>query len=156
VAISGKSDARGSGENKPKPLPWVATGCVRSSMVRRGSTVRVRQRASAKCLQIGICCRLFEQHAGTRGYIRGKRVARRHLATPSGTASESHLWPSLRGSPCKRASSVASLGENVTPSLEGGGHPPPRWDHPACPRGWRRALPPLSSEFSPSLARACN
>src|SRR2546429_5794338 len=45
VAINGKSDARGSGENKPKPLPWVATGCVRSSMVRRGSTVRVRQRA---------------------------------------------------------------------------------------------------------------
>jgi hypothetical protein len=35
-------------KNKPKPLPWVATGCVRRSMVRRGSTVRVRQRALAK------------------------------------------------------------------------------------------------------------
>src|SRR6266480_2801690 len=56
VAISGKSDARGSGENKPKPLPWVATGCVRSSMVRRGSTVRVRQRASRKASNGLFCC----------------------------------------------------------------------------------------------------
>jgi hypothetical protein len=31
--------------NKPKPLPWVATGCREKYMVRRGSTVRVRQRA---------------------------------------------------------------------------------------------------------------
>jgi hypothetical protein len=36
---------RGSAENKPKPLPWVATGCPPKYMVRRGSTVRVRQRA---------------------------------------------------------------------------------------------------------------
>src|SRR5438094_8363282 len=28
-----------------KPLPWVATGCRSKYMVRRGSTVRVRQRA---------------------------------------------------------------------------------------------------------------
>ena len=34
-------------------------------MVRRGSTVRVRQRASTNCLQIGISCRLSAQHAGT-------------------------------------------------------------------------------------------
>jgi hypothetical protein len=45
VAISGKSPERGRGENKPKALPPAATSCVRSSMVRRGSTVRVRQRA---------------------------------------------------------------------------------------------------------------
>ena len=45
VAISGKSARRRSGENKPKPLPWVATDCRRVRMVRRGSTVRVRQRA---------------------------------------------------------------------------------------------------------------
>ncbi len=48
VAISGKSDRRRTCQNKPKPLPSVATSCVRSSMVRRGSTVRVRQRALQK------------------------------------------------------------------------------------------------------------
>jgi hypothetical protein len=30
---------------RPKPLSWAATGCLRRSMVRRGSTVRVRQMA---------------------------------------------------------------------------------------------------------------
>jgi hypothetical protein len=45
VANSGKSTEHGNGGNTPKPLPWVATGCLRRSMVRRGSTVRVRQRA---------------------------------------------------------------------------------------------------------------
>ena len=39
VAIVGKSTRRGSGKNKPRPLPWVATGCVRSSMVSRVSAV---------------------------------------------------------------------------------------------------------------------
>jgi hypothetical protein len=46
VAISRKSDWRGTRENKPKPLPWVAANCRAQRMVRRGSTVRVRQRAS--------------------------------------------------------------------------------------------------------------
>jgi hypothetical protein len=35
VAISGKSRDRKNGGNKPKPLPSVATGCLRGSMVRR-------------------------------------------------------------------------------------------------------------------------
>src|SRR6266550_4354997 len=48
VAISGKSDGRGRAENKPKPLPFVATGCREKYMVRRGSTVRVRQGALQK------------------------------------------------------------------------------------------------------------
>src|SRR2546421_2335502 len=39
VAISGKSTERGNGGNTPKPLPWVATGCLRSSMVSRASAV---------------------------------------------------------------------------------------------------------------------
>jgi hypothetical protein len=30
--------------NKRKPLPWAATGCREQRVVRRGSTVRVRQR----------------------------------------------------------------------------------------------------------------
>jgi hypothetical protein len=48
VAINGKSDGRGSAENNPKPLPSVATVCREKYMVRRGSTVRVRQRALQK------------------------------------------------------------------------------------------------------------
>src|SRR4051794_29057507 len=36
VAITSKSDGRGSAENKPKPLPSVATGCREKYMVRRG------------------------------------------------------------------------------------------------------------------------
>jgi hypothetical protein len=38
VAIGGKWDARESGSDKRKPLPWVATSCLSRSMVRRGST----------------------------------------------------------------------------------------------------------------------
>jgi len=48
LAISGKSTERGNGGNTPKPLPWVATGCMRRFMVRRGSPVRVRKRALQK------------------------------------------------------------------------------------------------------------
>src|SRR6266508_2158764 len=33
VALSGKSDRRGTRQNMRDPLPWVATGCLRSSMV---------------------------------------------------------------------------------------------------------------------------
>jgi hypothetical protein len=45
VAISGKSDRSGIRQNERNPSPSLATSCLRSSMVRRGSTVRVRQRA---------------------------------------------------------------------------------------------------------------
>src|ERR671923_336780 len=48
VAISGKSTGRRNGENERKPLPSVATARLRALMVRRGSTVRVRQRALQK------------------------------------------------------------------------------------------------------------
>jgi hypothetical protein len=53
VAIGSKWNARERGSKRRKPLPWVATSCLRRSMVRRGSTVRVRQRASPKLLQVG-------------------------------------------------------------------------------------------------------
>jgi len=46
VATGGKCASLGNGSNKPKPLPPVATSCRSERMVRRGSTVRVRQRAS--------------------------------------------------------------------------------------------------------------
>jgi hypothetical protein len=46
VAISGKSAGPRNREKTRNPLPRAATGCVRSSMVRRRSPVRVRKRAS--------------------------------------------------------------------------------------------------------------
>jgi hypothetical protein len=51
VATARKSARPKSGSKTQKPLPWVATSCRRSSMVRRGSTVRVRQRALQKAAQ---------------------------------------------------------------------------------------------------------
>jgi hypothetical protein len=48
VATAGKWEDAENGADMRNPLPWVATGCVRRSMVRRGSTVRVRQRALQK------------------------------------------------------------------------------------------------------------
>ena len=48
VATGGNRSQLGSEQarrNKPKPLPWLATSCRDERMVRRGSTVRVRQRA---------------------------------------------------------------------------------------------------------------
>src|SRR2546427_4626031 len=39
VAISGKSTRPQNREDKPKPLPPAATGCVRGSMVSRASAV---------------------------------------------------------------------------------------------------------------------
>jgi catechol 2,3-dioxygenase-like lactoylglutathione lyase family enzyme len=53
VATGGRWDDLESGSDTRKPLPWVATSCPDPKMVRRGSTVRVRQRAYSKCLQIG-------------------------------------------------------------------------------------------------------
>jgi hypothetical protein len=43
-------------ETSRNRLPRVATSCRSEHMVRRGSTVRVRQRASIKALQVGLWC----------------------------------------------------------------------------------------------------
>jgi hypothetical protein len=48
VATGGKSQRRETAEASQEPLPWVATGCGRKPMVRRGSPVRVRKRALQK------------------------------------------------------------------------------------------------------------
>ena len=48
MAIGGESESRGNGSNKPNPLPSLAVSCAHNEMVRRGSTVRVRQRALEK------------------------------------------------------------------------------------------------------------
>jgi hypothetical protein len=45
VATGRKSLARENGSIKPRPLPPAAASCRLKRMVRRGSTVRVRQRA---------------------------------------------------------------------------------------------------------------
>jgi hypothetical protein len=77
--------------NKPKPLPWVATACRDERMVRRGSTVRVRQRA-LKSPEIGIFVvwgdmtehLLFREgvtrpDARSEGLVNGFNKARREL-----------------------------------------------------------------------------
>jgi hypothetical protein len=43
-----------NGSNGLKLLPWVATGCRDPKMVRRGSTVRARQRALQKSRKAGL------------------------------------------------------------------------------------------------------
>jgi hypothetical protein len=48
VATGGKCESAGNGSDNRKPVPWAATDCLRRSMVRRESTVRVRQRALQK------------------------------------------------------------------------------------------------------------
>jgi hypothetical protein len=48
VATGSKRDGAENGSPKRKPLPSVANSCLSRSMVRRGSTVRVRQRALQK------------------------------------------------------------------------------------------------------------
>src|ERR671936_389624 len=73
VAIGGKSRSLRNGRNKRKPLPWVA-------MVRRGSTVRVRQRASVFSLLIDyLCCqdrRAFAHSTSTQRPIAATRRMR--------------------------------------------------------------------------------
>src|SRR5436190_24131762 len=74
--------------NYCEPLQRVATVCYRANMVWRGSTVRVRQRACMKCVQIFICCLLFMQHAGSPRLHLRKRDACRSFATPRDTLIE--------------------------------------------------------------------
>jgi uncharacterized protein DUF1275 len=54
MATGGKWDAAKNREITPRLLPWVATGCRGRQMVRRGSTVRVRQRALQKACTAGL------------------------------------------------------------------------------------------------------
>ena len=65
VAISRKSDQRGSRKNKPKRLPWVATGCPRRSMVRsrRFESVRGLCKRPAQRPLIAQSHLLLVQHA---------------------------------------------------------------------------------------------
>ena len=64
MATSRKCVAAETAQTDNKPLPSVATACPRGPMVRRGSTVRVRQRASTvnKSPEIGDFCCLAQHH----------------------------------------------------------------------------------------------
>ena len=63
VATGGRWDDLESGSDTRKPLPWVATSCPDPKMVRRGSTVRVRQRALQNPRSRGFCFQLDLQDA---------------------------------------------------------------------------------------------
>jgi hypothetical protein len=64
-----QSVANGTSAKRLGQAQTVAVGCdrlpERGSMVRRGSTVRVRQRAYLKVLQIGTCCCLRRERTDT-------------------------------------------------------------------------------------------
>jgi hypothetical protein len=89
----------------------------RQEMVRRGSTVRVRQRAYLKCLQIDtfvvVCSANTRTHSG---HICGTRDARRRLASSSDTSVTRLVDTLTREIPRKETTSVATVGEILTPS----------------------------------------
>jgi hypothetical protein len=100
AAITGKTPRAANRRNKRKPLRPVATGCVRSSMVRRGSTVRVRQRASIKYLQIGtllLSVRRTCGHISDTSAVRAthRDVSRRLLTRLAGTDATGSAGKSL-------------------------------------------------------------
>ena len=70
--------------NKRKPLPWVATGCRREHMVRRGSTVRVRQRALQKSCRIGLFFSALLARLTACGAFRSRSAFRYRPTRPSG------------------------------------------------------------------------
>src|SRR5436190_22956677 len=76
VATGGKWVGPENGSDKRKPLPWVATSCESERMVRRGSTVRVRQRASLTACKsvLGVVC--VENARTHSGHICGTRTHR--------------------------------------------------------------------------------
>ena len=84
VASTGKPAGRRNRRNKPNLLPWVAIGCRGRQMVRRGSTVRVRQRAlvRGKSPEIGDFCCLTQHHRAPPHYRREGYPARCAAAKP--------------------------------------------------------------------------
>jgi hypothetical protein len=120
-----ESDRGEKPQNKRKPLPWAATGCREERMVRRGSTVRVRQRASQKRCKSALL--LFRDLA----------------ITPSCSGMEHFLEHSALGAPANTSrfrrfcASDAGLGQPSRISLERG----PSW----CVQGSTRKVCPDES-----------
>jgi hypothetical protein len=94
VATSGKLDPRRSRKDRRKPLPCFATGCRKERMVRRGSTVRVRQRAwKSPCARYFRSGRLAGAPVcGGYGAVYGAlRIGKRRRWTPNREPSNSIL-----------------------------------------------------------------
>ncbi len=53
-AAIGEFESHENGANEPNPLPSTTDSCEHNEMVRRGSTVRVRQRASPETWSCGL------------------------------------------------------------------------------------------------------
>jgi hypothetical protein len=119
------------GKRVTKRLSEITWHRGEASMVRRGSTVRVRQRACIKTLQMGLLCCLIWRALGARvrdGYTflgrAGIRGQARRLVSPCDTPHRSDEAARSRQSPCTPPSLVASIGEKLTPSPERGGWSP--------------------------------
>jgi hypothetical protein len=112
VAISGKSRGRKNRRNEPKPLRRVATGCRQKYMVRRGSTVRVRQRALQNA---SITHFLFSDLlAGARTW---GRYGARHGAFRSRTPPATFLLELAALEPA--TSCMRTRGSDASPALTG-------------------------------------
>ena len=92
-------------------------------MVRRGSAVRVRQRASRKALQMGICCCLPRRNVRASrvrdGYILGLAGTRGHarrLAAQPETCSRHSIASTHPKTSCKAEVGVACSDATLTPS----------------------------------------
>src|SRR5438046_4497465 len=100
VATGGKWVGPENGSDKRKPLPWVATSCRSERMVRRGSTVRVRQRASltaCKSVLIVVCVENARTHSG---HICGTPDAPRRRKTPRDATAHEYARQERRDIPC--------------------------------------------------------
>jgi hypothetical protein len=155
VATGGKWEHSENGSNKPKPLPRVATSCRSERMVRRGSKVRVRQRASLKALQMRFsCCLILEQADTFRTHLRcarrteTSRDAARHAFTDAiaATCPTKSLLRGHHGCLNRRA---------LDPFPSERGHP--GWLHePAgCPYGQRFIVPTSWNLAGNTACRPC-
>jgi hypothetical protein len=104
-ATGGKWSTHEIDRIKPKPLRPVATGCRRDGMVRRGSTVRVRQRASSKAPQnVRLACPVRKRVISRA--LAGHRCCSHAVRTlDSASASLSRSFQS-GDPPCPRDSAV--------------------------------------------------
>jgi hypothetical protein len=92
-----------------------------TAMVRRGSTVRVRQRACRKALQMGILCclrwRRFGLLAGTRRVHFGTGGHSGARTTPRDTSVTYSIAATHSTSPCKQTRRVSCAGTKRIPSF---------------------------------------
>jgi hypothetical protein len=120
VAIGGRSTGRRSRGNNRNRSPWIVTGC-RSETVRRGSTVRVRQRAlQSPCRSAPSVNRTGEQFRASASTERPPSFRER---VPCGV--ESLLvsgFPGVPGGvhPASTALSIASASSRTSVAESGG------------------------------------